>query len=373
MMSFVQQFPRVHLDFGAVRLLPAELTACGITRPLVITDQGLVKCGMLARVMDTLAGRNDVVIFDETPENPTIAGVDRAIALYRRERCDGIVALGGGSVIDTAKAVAVLAGHRGPLIDYLGKPDVITHTVGPLIVLPTTAGTGSEASRGAGIHADATSRATGLNSRYIVPRVAICDPELTLSLPPRLTAGTGMDALSHCIEGFLTIADNPPAKALALDGMRHVAEFIDRAVNDGSDREARKMMMTAALEGGMAIHMGLGPGHAIANTTGDQGLHHGMMVTIAMPTVLRLMERHVPEKTRAVAEALGAKPGQTAADIVEAMNARVGIPPTIRALGYKGGDLDEMAQDASRSHFLGRSAYRPSAVEFKAMLVTVMG
>ena len=372
-MSFLMQFPRVHLDFGAIRALPAELAACGITRPLLITDPGLVKCGILARVSDILAGRNDIVVFDQVPENPTVAGVERAIELYRRERCDGVVALGGGSVIDTAKAVAVLAGHSGPITDYMGKPDVITHRVAPLIVLPTTAGTGSEASRGAGIHPDAKSRASGLNSHYIVPRVAICDPDLTASLPPRLTAGTGMDALSHCVEGFLTIADNPPAKALALDGMRHVAGFIERAVQDGNDREARKMLMTAALEGGMAIQMGLGPGHAIANTTGDQGLHHGMMVTIAMPTVLRVMEKHVPEKTRLVAEALGAEPGQSAGDMVEALNARVGLPATMRALGYKGGDLDEMARDAAKSHFLGRSPYRPNATEFRTMLAAVMG
>jgi alcohol dehydrogenase class IV len=372
-MSFLQQFPRVHLDFGAARTLPAELAACGITRPLLITDQGLVKCGILARVSDILAGKNDVVIFDEVPENPTIAGVDRAIDVYRRERCDGIVALGGGSVIDTAKAVAVLAGHPGPITDYLGKPDVITHRVAPLIVLPTTSGTGSEASRGAGIHPDAHSRASGLNSHYIVPQVAICDPDLTLSLPPHLTAGTGMDALSHCVEGFLTTTDNPVAKAIALDGVRHVAAFLERVVKDGNDREARKMMMVAALEGGMAIHMGLGPVHAIANATGDQGLHHGMMVTIAMPTVLRVMDKHVPEKTRALADALGAKPGETAGDVVEAMNARIGIAPTMRALGYKGGDLDEMAQDAAKSHFLGRSPYRPDAAEFRVMLATVMG
>lgn len=372
-MSFLIQFPRIHLDFGAARVLPSELAACGIARPLLLTDQGLAKCGVLACVTDMLAGKNDVVVFDSVPENPTVAGVDAAIALYRRERCDGVVALGGGSVIDTAKAVAVLAGHSGPITNYLGKPEAITHRVAPLIVLPTTAGTGSEASRGAGIHADAKSRATGLNSHYIVPKVAICDPDLTLSLPPWLTAGTGMDALSHCIEGFLATTDNPPAKAVALDGMRHVAGFIERAVEDGDDREARKVLMVAALEGGMAIHMGLGPGHAIANTTGDQGLHHGMMVTIAMPEVLRIMERHVPEKTRLVAEALGGKPDEGAADLVAALNGRVGIPATLRALGYEGGDLDEMAEEAARSHFLGRSPYRPSAAEFRTMLAAVMG
>jgi len=372
-MSFLLQFPRVHLDFGAVKMLPIELAALGITRPLLLTDQGLLRCGMLARVRDTVRGKNDMVVFDEVPENPTIAGVDQAIALYRREGCDGIVALGGGSVIDTAKAVAVLAGHPGPITNYLGKPDSITEKVAPLIVLPTTAGTGSEASRGAGIHADAKSRATGLNSHYIVPRVAICDPDLTVSLPPRLTAGTGMDALSHCIEGFLTTSDNPLGKTLALDGVRHVVANIERAVKDGSDREARKGMMLAALEGGMAIHMGLGPVHAIANATGDQGLHHGMMVTIALPTVLRLHAKHVPEKLEVLAGALGAKPGQSSADVIEDLNARVGLPPTLRALGYKGGDLDDMAQDCAKSHFLGRSPYRPSAAEFKTMLATVLG
>ena len=372
-MSFLLQFPRVHLDFGAIKALSTELAALGITRPLLLTDQGLVRCGVLARVRDAVHGKNDVVVFDEVPENPTIDGVNRAIAIYRAENCDGVIALGGGSVIDTAKAVAVLAGHSGPITNYLGRPDSITHTVAPLIAVPTTAGTGSEASRGAGIHADATSRATGLNSHYIVPRVAICDPDLTVSLPQHLTAGTGMDALSHCIEGFLTTADNPPGKALALDGVRHVVANIERAVKDGSDREARKMMMLAALEGGMAIHMGLGPGHAIANATGDQGLHHGMMVTIALPTVLRVHAKHVPEKLGVLADALGVKPGQSAADVVEDLNARVGLPPNLRALGYKGGDLDDMAQDCSKSHFLGRSPYRPSAAEFKTMLATVLG
>jgi 4-hydroxybutyrate dehydrogenase len=372
-MSFLMQFPRVHLDFGAVKALPTELAALGITRPLLLTDQGLVKCGVVARVLDTVRGKNDIIVFDEVPENPTVAGVERAYEIYSRENCDGVVALGCGSVIDTAKAVAVLGGHPGPITNYMGKPDTITSKVAPLIVLPTTAGTGSEASRGAGIHSDARSRATGLNSHYIVPSAAICDPELTISLPPHLTAGTGMDALSHCVEGFLTTADNPLGKALALDGARHVVRFIERAVKDGSDREARKGLMLAALEGGMAIQMGLGPGHAIANATGDQGLHHGMMVTIAMPAVMRFLAPHVPEKMSALHEAMGGKPGQSAADIVEDFNRRVGIAPTMRALGYKGGDLDDMARDCAKSHFLGRSPYRPNVAEFKTILTTVMG
>lgn len=372
-MNPLLQYPRVHLDFGAVKALPTELAALGITRPLLLTDRGLVKSGAVARVQEAVSGRNDIVVFDEVPENPTVDGIERAIAVYRSENCDGVVALGGGSVIDTAKAVAVLAGHPGPITNYMGRPGSITHTVGPLIAVPTTAGTGSEASRGAGIHPDARSRANGLSSHYIVPKVAICDPELTLSLPPHLTAGTGMDALTHCIEGFLTTTDNPPGKAIALDGIRHVVGYIERAVRDGQDREARRALMVAALEGGMAIHMGLGPAHAVANATGDQGLHHGMMVTIALPTVMRLMEKHAPEAMQVLAHTLGAKPGQSAADVVEDLNARVGLPPTLRELGYKDGDLDDMAQDCAKSHFLGACPYRPGVGEFKTMLRTIIG
>ena len=364
------QFPRVHFDFGAVKELAEELANLKVARPLFVTDQGLVKCGTFARVRDALPPSNQAAVFDEVPENPTIAGVDRAIALYRAERCDGVVAVGGGSVIDSAKAVAVLAGHAGPLKDFLGHPEKITASVAPLIAIPTTAGTGSEASRGAGIHPNATSRGSGLNGYHIVPKVAICDPELTLTLPPRLTAGTGMDALSHCVEGFLATPLNPPTDAIALDGVTRVFAHIERAVEDGGDRDARWQMMMAALEGGMSLGKGLGAGHALANTFSDRGLHHGTLVTLALPTVLRLLERRVPEKIAALAAAMGAK---NAADAIETMNARVGLPKNLRALGYPAGDLDEMAQDAAQSWFNARSPYRPNVEEYKAMIRTVLG
>ena len=373
MMMPLLQVPRVHFDFGAVNALPAELAGLRVTRPLFVTDQGIVKAGILARVRAALPLSNAVAIYDDVPENPTIAGVERAIAVYRAEGCDGIVAVGGGSVIDTAKAVAVLAGHAGIITDFLGHPERITPSLAPLIALPTTAGTGSEASRGAGIHRDAASRGTGLNSHHLVPKVAICDPDLTMSLPPRLTAGSGMDALSHCVEGFLTRTVNPPADAVALDGMRRVVTYLERAVRDGSDREARWHMMMAALQGGMSIYMGLGPAHALANTFGDQGLHHGALVTLSLPTVLRLLERHVPEKLLRVAEAMALAPGRTAADAIEAMNERVGLPANLRALGYPDADHDEMAADAARSFFNAASPYHPTPAEYKAMIRTIMG
>ena len=373
-MNPLVQFPRVHLEFGARAVLPEELLHLRIARPLFVTDRGLVECGVFARVRDTLPAAAPFALFDRIPENPTVAGVEAAFAVYRGHDCDGVIAVGGGSVIDSAKAVALLAGHPERLQHYLGRPERITSQIAPLIAVPTTAGTGSEASRGAGIHPDAESRGSSLGSPFLVPKAAICDPELTLTLPPRLTAGTGMDALSHCVEAFLAKAENPPSDAIALDGAARVARWIERAVADGSNREARKEMMMAALEGGMALSCkGAGPGHAIANAFGDRGLHHGAMVTIALPAVLRLLERHMPQKMRQLAQAIEAPAGRSAADKIEMLNTRVGLPKNLRALGYRGGDLDELADDAAKSPFNLRATYRPTSTEYRAVMQEVLG
>jgi 4-hydroxybutyrate dehydrogenase len=366
------QLPRVHFDFGAVKALPEELGALGVKRPLFVTDRNLVSLGVFQRVLDALPKGAPYAIADDIPENPTIAGVERAIAIYRAESCDGVVAVGGGSVIDSAKAAALLAGHGGALDQYLGHPERIGPMIAPLVAIPTTAGTGSEASRGAGIHPDAASRGKSLGSAYLVPKAAICDPDLTMTLPARLTAATGMDALSHCVEGYLAQGNNPPADAVALDGVRRVTGAIERAVADGQDRGARWELMMAALEGGMTLSSkGAGPAHAIANTVGDKGFHHGTLVTIALPPVLRALEPYAGAKMKALADAMGAR--RSAADAVMAMNAALGIPAHLRALGYAGGNLDEMADDAARSHFNLRAAYRPTQADFRSMLGEALG
>jgi alcohol dehydrogenase class IV len=368
------QLPRVHFDWGAVAALGEELGVLGVKRPLFVTDHNLVALGVFERVRAALPKDASCAVFDDIPENPTVAGVERAIALYRAERCDGVVAVGGGSVIDSGKAVALLAGHPGSLETYLGHPERITAAVAPLVAIPTTAGTGSEASRGAGIHPDARSRGKSLGSAFLVPKAAICDPELTMTLPARLTAATGMDALSHCIEGYLAQADNPAADAVALDGVRRVALSIERAVAHPGDRPARWELMMAALQGGMSLSSkGAGPAHAIANTVGDRGLHHGALVTTALPAVMRLLEPHAADKMKALAAALGTPARKSAADRVMAMNASLGLPAHLRALGYDGGDLDEMAADAAHSHFNARSPYRPTAADFRTMFGEMLG
>lgn len=367
------QTPRIHFDFGSISELPLELERLRISRPLLVTDRNLAGLDLFDRVRRTVPAASGAAVFAEAPENPTTAAVHQCIAAYRDHACDGIVAVGGGSVIDCAKAAALLGTHPGDLSRYLGHPENITSSPAPLIAIPTTAGTGSEVSRGCGIHPDATTRTLGINHPLMVPPVAICDPELTLTLPPRLTAGTGLDALTHCIEGFLSKTINPLVDAIALDGVSRLFGYLERAVHDGSDREARWQVMMAAVQGGLSIYKGLGPAHAIATTCGDRGLHHGMLSALAMPPVLRLFEAKGNEKVRVLARAMGCKPGKSAADAVEDLNSRVGLPHTIGALGYGQADLDEMARDAESSFFNAPSPYRPSFDEYRAMLETLLG
>ena len=362
-------YPKVQFDFGAIALLPKELEILGVKRPLFITDKGVVQAGVFARVRRAM-GKDELAVFDETPENPTVSGVERAAQAYKTYGCDGIVAVGGGSVIDTAKAVAVLATHDGAITDYFGRPDKIRPDTAPLVAVPTTAGTGSEASRGAGIHRDAQSRGHGINSPYIVPRLALCDPELTASLPPHLTAGTGMDALGHAVENFFAKGGNPVGDAIALDACTRVFTYIERATTNGQDREARWHMMMAALQA-MMCGKGLGPVHALANTFGDQGLHHGAMVTIAMPAVLRGYEKRYPEKMQKLADALAFTPGRPAQAVAE-MNWRLGIPASMRKLGYTGGDVAELAEDSHKSFFNATAPHHPSVEEYRALVVEVL-
>jgi 4-hydroxybutyrate dehydrogenase len=264
----------------------------------------------------------------------------------------------------------VMATHPGKLADYLGRPGSIRPNVAPLAAIPTTSGTGSEVSRGAGIHATDTARGEGLSGPYIVPKLAICDPELTFTLPKALTAATGMDALSHAVENYLSKTHNPMGDAIALDAIRRVFAWLPKAVDN--DREARYQMMLASMQAMMPCK-GLGAGHALANTFGDQGLHHGTLVTIALPAVLRRLDAHVGDKLAAMSNAMGLASGVHAATGIAAMNARLGIPASIKQYGYKVGSLDELIEDAHSSWFNNTAPHHPSKVEYKAMIGELIG
>jgi 4-hydroxybutyrate dehydrogenase len=370
-MALIPYMARIQFEFGAVALLREELDLLGVKRPLVVTDKGIVGAGLVERALASIRDRSRLAVFSETPANPTEQSVLAALSLLRRAQCDGIVAVGGGSSIDAAKAVALLATHAGPLDQYQavrgGGPKILS-TVLPLIAVPTTAGTGSEVGRGMGITLEDDTKAVFI-SQNLIPKVAICDPDLTESLPPALAAGTGADALSHCVEAYLSPAINPPADAIALDGAQRLWAFLPRATSRG-DREARWQVMMGALEGGMSMWKGLGPAHAIGvaleREAGD--LHHGTTVGVLMPHALRFLGENAAPKSARLRNALGLPDNADLAAAFESFNATIGLPATLRALGVAKGVAAAVGEMAAASFFNQSSARRGSAAEYAELV-----
>lgn len=356
--------PRAVFGAGAIAQLPAELAALGVRRPLLVTDKGIVATGIAAQVMVACGEAARPELFDAVTENPLFADADAGAAHYQASGCDGVLAVGGGSVIDTAKLIALLATNPGRVADYAGVPGAQYGAAAPLVAIPTTAGTGSEASPSAGLHPDACTPSVGINSRHLVPRLAVLDPQLTASLPARLTAATGIDALSHCIEGYLSERDQPLGKSIALDGMARVARHLRRAVSHGADMEARAELMMAAFAGGVSIGMGLGPAHAMALTCSDQGFHHGVLSGIGLVATLDATAQHVPGRMAAVNHALGLPSSALAAQGVARLMRELGLPATLAELGYAAGDPQALAQAAARSHFNLSAPFKPGVADY---------
>lgn len=282
-------FPnRVVFGAGTRTTLRAELVRLGITMPLLVTDPGLAASGIVAEIMGPI---QRFVSFQDVQSNPTEDDVLAGLARYRDAGCDGVIGLGGGSAIDAAKAIRLLVTHPGRLADYdltQGGLDRIKADLPPMVAIPTTAGTGSEAGRGTLIQLPQTGRKTVALSPHLLPSTAICDPDLTVSLPPALTAGTGMDALTHCVEGFLASTLHPICDGIAVEGLRHIFHGLETAVRDGTNRQARTAMMTGALLGGISFHKGLGVVHSLSHALGAEGrVHHGTLNAILLPHALR--------------------------------------------------------------------------------------
>lgn len=345
-MALINYLTRIQFGFGSVSLLQDECDLIPIRRPLIVTDAGVRKAGILDTILEQLSARTVVTIFDATPPNPNEAAVRAALAAYREGECDGIIAVGGGSSIDLAKGVAVCAAHDGPLKSFAvieGGVERITAATAPVIAIPTTAGTGSEVGRGAILILD-DGRKVGVLSPYLIPKVAICDPELTLSLPPLLTAATGMDALSHCIETYLSAAFNPPADGIALEGLRRAWTHIGRATHDPGDREARLNMMSASMQGAMAFQKGLGCVHSLSHSLGgiNPRLHHGTLNAILLPAVLAFNKdsdsaRH-EHKLERLAEVMGLGEADEVGPTIRAATEHLGLPSGLGAVGV-GEDL----------------------------------
>jgi alcohol dehydrogenase class IV len=349
---------KVVFGVGALSRLPAQVERLKMKHPLVVTDQGVVKVGLAEQVFGVLKKANvSFAVFDRVEPNPTEKDAFDGVAAYRQHKCDGIVAVGGGSPLDAAKLIQLLTTHEPPLSRYddaTGGDRYVQDNLPPLIAIPTTAGTGSEVSRsGVATLAD-TGRKTVVFSPYLLPKAAICDPELTAGLPPHLTAATGMDAFTHCLEAYVSNGFHPLADALSIDGVWRVARSLPVAFAQGMDLAARADLMVAAMEGAMAFQKGLGAAHALAHAlTPISNVHHGLANAIVLPVVMEFNRTAATARLARVAVAMGEVQGsrdellaEKAIERVRGLNAQLKLPSRLREVGVKETDLPLIAKKA---------------------------
>ena len=342
-------FPnRIIFGAGAIGQLAEKTSGLGIRRPLVVTDRGVAACGLLDRITNLfLAAGMESAVFDGVEGNPTENSVFPGLEVYGKRHCDGIVALGGGSAIDAAKVIRLAVTHHDALETYddlRDGSDKISSNLPVMIAIPTTSGTGSEVGRSAVITLKATGRKTVIFSPYLIPSLAIADPELTFDLPPRLTAATGMDAMTHNLEAYLAVGYHPMCDAIALQGVAMVNRHLRIAVRDGRNLEARAGMMAAAIMGAVAFQKGLGTVHSLAHPLSTvAGMHHGLTNAILLPHVMRFNLPVVTGRLGDLAVALGVDTrGMTpdaaasaAISAIEQLNADIQIPARLRDAGVR--------------------------------------
>ncbi len=375
-MAQILYLTRIELAFGARSLLPAECERAGMRRPLIVTDAGVRAAGVLDLALAAFTQAPPV--FDRTPPNPTEAAVRQAVEQLREQACDGLVAVGGGSAIDLAKGVAIAATHAPPLKRWAtieGGAGDIGSQVLPVIAVPTTAGTGSEVARGAILIVD-DGRKLGFHNWVLLPKAAICDPELTLALPAHLTAATGMDAIAHCIETFLAPAFNPAADGIALEGLRRGWAAIERATRDGQDRDARLDMMCASVHGALAFQKGLGAVHSLSHALGglNPKLHHGTLNAVFLPAVIRfnaqapsvMREQRIARLAQAMG--LAGNDAHAVADALQSMNHRLGLPSGLAAMGVDPALNERIVELALLDHCHKTNPRAASAGDYHALL-----
>jgi len=365
-------------DSGALGQLAKSMKGQEITRPFIVTDQGIKAAGLLDRVLAAM-DVEPAGIFDETVSNPTEAQAKQAAALYKESGGNGIIALGGGSSMDHAKAIGLLVSHDDPLerfaaysggAKYIGK-------LPPLIAIPTTAGTGSEVSVGAVVVME-NGRKETFASPNLIPPVAICDPDLTLGLPAHLTAATGMDAVTHCIEAVLAPSINPPAEGVGYEGATRALRdgWLKRAVEDGSDAEARWHMMMASYEGALAFVKGLGSVHALSHAAGrlhEKRLHHGTLNAVFLPHLLRENEGAAEAKYERLRYAMGLQPGADLGDAIARLNSDLGIPENLKAMGLEASDGDGIVEYALKDLAHAGNAKPLEQADYERIYTTALG
>jgi len=335
---------------GAIATLGDHIKRIGATRALVVCDPGVVKAGIAERVKKVLEGAGiPALVFDHVDPNPIEPNVVEGVAAFKAHQADVIVSVGGGSPLDVGKLVALKVTHDRPLNEYddaTGGDRFITSNIPPIINVPTTAGTGSEVGRSGVVTLKATGRKTVIFSPFLMAKAAILDPELTVSMPPRVTAATGFDALTHCIEAYLSLGDHPMADGIALSGIELCAKHLPRAVEAGADLVARGAMMKAAMMGAVAFQKGLGVCHSLAHPlSSEKNLHHGLANALCLPAVCDFNNAAVPDRIERVRRLVDVN-ATSLSNALRAMREKIGLPNGLSAEGVTKADIPKLADKA---------------------------
>jgi alcohol dehydrogenase class IV len=366
---------QVRFGPGRIAELGEALRVAGISRPLFVTDPGLVNLPIVAGALDVLERAGiPVTVFSKVDGNPTLKNLDDGLAAYRSGGQDGVIAFGGGSGMDVGKVIAFMAGQTRPVFDFEDREDWWTRAdamgIAPIVAVPTTAGTGSEVGR-AGVITD-----PGDHTKKIIfhplmlPKVVIADPELTLDLPPKITAWTGMDALSHCLEAWCSPFFHPLGEGIALEGMRLIREWLPVAVADGRNVAARAFMLAASSMGAVAFQKGLGAMHAMSHPCSSlRATHHGLTNAVVMPYVLTRNLPAIEERLAALARYLDL-PGQVALSVIEwtvALRREIGIPNTLAEIGVDESMIAEAAPMAEHDPSTGGNPVPLKAADYAVL------
>ena len=330
----------IRFGVGRIRELPQLCRELGIHRPLLVTDPALAALSIVRDVIAHAKAANlPIALFSDIHPNPVGSDIDRGLAAYRDGKHDGVIAFGGGSALDCGKVIAFMSDQTRPLWDFEDVADWWTRAdpqgIAPVIAVPTTAGTGSEVGR-AGVILDEAAQAKRIIFHpRMMPVAVIADPELTVGLPPAVTAATGMDALSHCLEAWCAPGFHPMADGIALEGMRLIKEWLPRSFHDGTNLEARGHMLVAASMGATAFQKGLGGMHALSHPIGALcGTHHGLTNAVVMPYVLEFNRNAIEDRLGRVGAYLGL--GSSFRDVLDwtlALRRELGIPHSLSEIG----------------------------------------
>jgi alcohol dehydrogenase len=359
---------------GRIRELADHCKANGITRPLFVTDPGLAAMPMVGKVVDDVKRTGlGIAVFSDVRSNPVEANVIAGVRAYQAGDHDGVVAFGGGSGLDVGKLVALMHGQRVSLFELEDVDDWWTRAdaskIAPIIAVPTTAGTGSEVGRAGVVTHPESHEKKIIFHPAIMPRVAILDPELTVGLPPKLTAATGMDAMAHCVESYCATFYHPLAAGVALEGLRLVKENLARAVKKGMDIDARGHMLMASAMGATAFQRGLGAIHALSHPFGGlYDAHHGRLNGIIMPYVVKANRRKIERQIERAAAYLGIKGGFSGfLKWILALRKEIGIPHRLADIGLDTKRLDEVAAMAIKDPSAGGNPIAFSVRQYRAL------